>query len=93
MGAQPPDVQGLAFGVGKDESTGQPLDALQRDRLLAAELLAPPFPARQHRGMAGFGLNQAPLGAGDLVFQFVGGAANLVVDALPAQGRLRFRVT
>jgi len=60
---------------------GQPLDARQRDRPLAAEFLAPPLPARQHLGMARFGLSQAVLGTGDLVFEFVIGAADLVVDS------------
>ena len=87
VGAQPADIQRFAFRVGEDERAGQPLDALQRDRPLAAEFLAPPLPARQHLGMARFGLSQAALGTGDLVFQFVIGAADLVVDSLEDLGQ------
>ena len=69
-------------GWGEDERAGQPLDALQRDRPLAAEFLAPALSARQHLGMAGFGLSQTPLGPDHFVFQFVVDAADLVVDPL-----------
>jgi hypothetical protein len=87
VGAQPADIQRFAFRVGEDKRAGQPLDALQRDRPLAAELLAPPLPPCQYLCMAGFGLGQTPLGPGGLMFQFVIDAADLVVDPLEHLGQ------
>ena len=66
----------------QDERARQPLDALQRDGALAAQLFAPSFPPRQNLGMAGFALGETPLRAGHLVVQRFLGAPNLVVDPL-----------
>ena len=50
--AQPPHIQGFALRMRQDERARQPLDALQRDGTLAAQLFAPSFPPCQHLGMA-----------------------------------------
>ena len=84
--AQPPDP-GASFGVGEDERADQPLDALQRDRPLPAEILSSRLPPRQDLGMTGFGLGQTALGPRDLVFEFVADSADLVFDPLEHLGQ------
>ena len=54
----------FALRMRQDESARQPLDTLQRDGALAAQLFAPSFPPCQNLGMAGFGLGETPLRAG-----------------------------
>ena len=85
--AQPPHIQGFALRMRQDERARRPLDALQRDGALAAQLFAPSFPPCQNLGMAGFGLGETPLRAGDVVVQLLLGAPDFVVDPLQHFGQ------
>ena len=82
MGAQAPDIEGLAFGMGQDQDAGEPLDALQGQCPLPIELIAPTVAACHDLGMAGFGLRQAALSTDYVVIPLLGGAANLLIGPL-----------
>ena len=81
VGAQAANVRRVAFRVGQDQNTGQPLHALERERPLLREFLPPPVAPRPRLVMTSFGLRQAALGAGSLPLHVLSGAADLLVDA------------